>query len=87
MRSVVIEGLVIGLLASVIGLFAGFGVAKLLSAVGGELPEAGMVFEPPRVRWRLGGWSSHPFACVTSRSTAHVLASIGRLRVGSRRVR
>jgi putative ABC transport system permease protein len=44
MRSVVIEGIVIGLLASVIGLFAGFGLAKLLSAVGGELPEAGMVF-------------------------------------------
>src|SRR4051812_42939446 len=44
MRSVVIEGLVIGLLASVIGLLAGFGLAKLLSAIGGELPEAGMVF-------------------------------------------
>ena len=44
MRSVVIEGLVIGLLASVIGLFAGLGLAKLLSALGGELPEAGMVF-------------------------------------------
>ena len=44
MRSVVIEGIVIGLLASVIGLFAGFGLAKLLSAIGGELPEAGMVF-------------------------------------------
>jgi putative ABC transport system permease protein len=44
MRSVVIEGLVIGLLASVLGLFAGFGLASLLSAVGGELPEAGMVF-------------------------------------------
>ena len=44
MRSVVIEGLVIGLLASVLGLFAGLGLAKLLSAVGGELPEAGMVF-------------------------------------------
>ena len=44
MRSVVIEGLVIGLLASVIGLFAGFGLAKLLTALGGELPEAGMVF-------------------------------------------
>src|SRR4051812_41702339 len=44
MRSVVIEGFVIGLLASVIGLFAGFGLAKLLSAIGGELPEAGMVF-------------------------------------------
>src|SRR4051794_40054198 len=44
MRSVVVEGLVIGLLASVIGLFAGFGLAKLLSAIGGELPENGMVF-------------------------------------------
>ena len=44
MRSVVIEGLVIGLLASVIGLFAGFGLAKLLTAIGGDLPEAGMVF-------------------------------------------
>jgi putative ABC transport system permease protein len=44
MRSVVIEGLVIGLLASVVGLFAGYGLAQLLSAVGGELPEAGMVF-------------------------------------------
>ena len=43
MRSVVIEGLVIGLLASVIGLFAGFGLAKLLTAIGGDLPEAGMV--------------------------------------------
>jgi putative ABC transport system permease protein len=40
----VIEGLVIGLLASVVGLFAGFGLAKLLSAIGGDLPEAGMVF-------------------------------------------
>jgi putative ABC transport system permease protein len=44
LRSVVIEGFVIGLLASVIGLFAGFGLAKLLSAIGGDLPEAGMVF-------------------------------------------
>jgi putative ABC transport system permease protein len=44
MRTVVIEGLVIGLLASVVGLFAGFGLAKALSALGGELPEAGMVF-------------------------------------------
>jgi putative ABC transport system permease protein len=44
MRSVVIEGFVIGLLASVLGLFAGLGLARLLSAVGGELPEAGMVF-------------------------------------------
>src|SRR4029078_11058615 len=44
MRSVVIEGVVIGLLASVIGLFAGFGLAKLLTAIGGDLPEARMVF-------------------------------------------
>ncbi len=44
MRSVVIEGVVIGLLASVIGLFAGFGLAKLLTVLGGDLPEAGMVF-------------------------------------------
>src|SRR4029079_11756552 len=44
MRSVVIEGVVIGLLASVIGLFAGFGLAKLLTALGGDTPEAGMVF-------------------------------------------
>jgi putative ABC transport system permease protein len=44
MRSVVIEGLVIGLLASVVGLFAGFGLAKLLTAIGGDLPEAGLVF-------------------------------------------
>ncbi len=44
MRSVVIEGMAIGLLASVVGLFAGFGLAKLLTALGGELPEAGMVF-------------------------------------------
>jgi putative ABC transport system permease protein len=46
MRSVVLEGLVIGLLASVVGLFAGLGLAKLLSAIGGELPEAGLVFAP-----------------------------------------
>jgi putative ABC transport system permease protein len=44
MRSVVVEGLVIGLLASAVGLFAGLGLARLLSAIGGELPEAGMVF-------------------------------------------
>jgi putative ABC transport system permease protein len=44
MRSVVVEGLMIGLLASVLGLFAGFGLAKLLSAIGGDLPEAGLVF-------------------------------------------
>jgi putative ABC transport system permease protein len=45
MRSVVIEGLVIGLLASVVGLVAGIGIAKAMNAlVGGDLPEAGMVF-------------------------------------------
>ena len=44
MRSVVIEGLVIGLLASVVGLFAGVGLAKLLTAIGGDLPEVGLVF-------------------------------------------
>ena len=44
MRSVVIEGLVIGLLASVVGLFAGVGLAKLLTALGGDLPEVGLVF-------------------------------------------
>jgi putative ABC transport system permease protein len=49
MRSVVIEGLVIGLLASVVGLFAGFGLATLLTAVGGDTPEAGLVFAPRTV--------------------------------------
>jgi putative ABC transport system permease protein len=44
MRSVVIEGLVIGLLASLLGLFAGFGLAALLTAVGGDTPQAGLVF-------------------------------------------
>jgi putative ABC transport system permease protein len=44
MRSVVIEGLAIGLLASVVGLFAGVGLAKLLTALGGDLPEVGLVF-------------------------------------------
>jgi putative ABC transport system permease protein len=47
MRSVVIEGLVIGLLASVVGLFAGVGIAKAMNAlVGGDLPDAGLVFAP-----------------------------------------
>ena len=49
MRSVVIEGLVIGLLASVVGLFAGVGLAKLLTALGGDLPEVGLVFAPRTV--------------------------------------
>ena len=47
MRSVVIEGLVIGLLASVVGLFAGVGLAQLLTALGGDLPEAGIGVPAP----------------------------------------
>ena len=47
MRSVRLEGLVIGLVASVIGLVAGIGIAKgmvaLFGALGVELPEAGTV--------------------------------------------
>src|SRR6185436_14091380 len=46
--SVLVEALVIGLLASLIGLAAGFGIAKGLDAVFAsmdmDLPEAGMVF-------------------------------------------
>jgi putative ABC transport system permease protein len=46
-RSVVLEGLVIGLIASLLGLVAGYGIAKgmvaLISALGVELPEAGTV--------------------------------------------
>jgi putative ABC transport system permease protein len=50
MRSVVIEGFVIGLLASVVGLFAGVGIAKGLNAlIGGDLPDAGLVFAPRTV--------------------------------------
>ena len=48
-RAVVLEGFVIGLLASTIGLFAGIGIAKgmiaLIAAIGIELPEASMVIE------------------------------------------
>ena len=47
LRSVVLETLVIGLLASAIGLLAGLGLAKgldaLFAALGGELPKAGTV--------------------------------------------
>ncbi len=47
MRSVVLEGLVIGLVASVIGLAAGFGIYKgidaLFVAIGVDLPESGTV--------------------------------------------
>ena len=49
MRSVVIEGLAIGLLASVIGLVFGLGIAKgmvaLFSALGVDLPKASTVIE------------------------------------------
>jgi putative ABC transport system permease protein len=48
LRSVKLEGFVIGLLASVIGLFLGFGIAKgmlvLFSAMGVDLPEGDTVF-------------------------------------------
>jgi putative ABC transport system permease protein len=50
MRSVVIEGFVIGLLASVVGLFAGIGIAKGLDAlIGADMPEAGLVLAPRTV--------------------------------------
>jgi putative ABC transport system permease protein len=48
LRSVVVEALVIGFLASVVGLFAGLGLAKLLNqlfvALGIDLPKASTVF-------------------------------------------
>ena len=48
LRSVRLEGLVLGLLASTIGLFLGFGIAKgmlvLFSALGVDLPKADTVF-------------------------------------------
>ena len=47
--SIVVEALVIGAVASVIGLFAGLGLAKLLfklfDAVGFTLPNSGLIFE------------------------------------------
>jgi putative ABC transport system permease protein len=50
MRSVVAEGFVIGLLASVIGLIAGIGLAKgmvaLFAALGVELPDASTIVAP-----------------------------------------
>jgi putative ABC transport system permease protein len=50
MRSVVIEGLVIGLLASVVGLFFGIGIAKAMNAlIGADLPDAGLVFKAQTV--------------------------------------
>jgi putative ABC transport system permease protein len=46
-RSVVLEGLVTGIIASLLGLVAGYGIAKgmvaLISALGIDLPEAGTV--------------------------------------------
>jgi putative ABC transport system permease protein len=48
MRSVVLEGFVIGVLASLIGLLCGLGIAKgmsaLFAAIGADLPKAGTVF-------------------------------------------
>jgi putative ABC transport system permease protein len=53
MRSVKLEGFVIGLLGSVIGLVTGLGIAKgmiaLFSALGVELPEASTVVAPKTV--------------------------------------
>ena len=49
LRSIVIEALVMGILASVVGLFAGLGLAKglfsLFDAVGFTLPNNGLTFE------------------------------------------
>jgi putative ABC transport system permease protein len=53
MRSVVIEGAVIGLLASVVGLVLGLAIAKgineLFKALGTDLPESGTVLAPRTV--------------------------------------
>jgi putative ABC transport system permease protein len=50
MGSVIVEALVVGVLASIVGLFLGFllakGLFKLFDAVGFTLPNAGLVFEP-----------------------------------------
>jgi putative ABC transport system permease protein len=84
MRSVVIEGLVIGLLASVLGLFAGFGLAKLLSAIGGELPEAGMVFSLRTVLISLAlGTAVTLLASITPALRATRVAPIAAVREGS----
>jgi ABC-type antimicrobial peptide transport system permease subunit len=50
LRSIIIEALVVGVVASVVGLFLGFllakGLFKLFDVVGFTLPNAGLVFEP-----------------------------------------
>ncbi len=50
MGSVIVEALVVGVLASVVGLFLGFllakGLFKLFDTVGFTLPNSGLVFEP-----------------------------------------
>jgi putative ABC transport system permease protein len=84
MRSVVIEGFAIGLLASVIGLFAGLGLAKLLSAIGGELPEAGMVFSARTVAISLAlGTTVTLLASVTPALRATRVPPIAAVREGS----
>ena len=59
--SVVLEALIIGILASLVGLFAGLGIAKLLdalmSAIGIDLPEGGSC--SARGRWS-SAWRSAP---------------------------
>ena len=53
LRSVLLEGLVLGLFASLVGLFLGLGLAvamdAIFAALGIELPEAGTVFAPRTV--------------------------------------
>jgi putative ABC transport system permease protein len=55
--SVVVEAFAIGLIASVLGLFAGFGVAAglkaLLGAFGGDLPANGLRLTPPAAFWSI----------------------------------
>jgi len=58
LRSIIVEALVIGTLAAVIGLFAGLGLAKglfsLFNAVGFTLPNNGLTFETRTVLVSLG---------------------------------
>ena len=62
LASVLIEALVVGVLASVLGLLAGFGIATglkaLLDALGFGIPAGGLVFAPAHRRRRPGG--RHP---------------------------